>query len=130
MKKEDVPQEGGILGRWRRLNYAVGDGGGYETVQSVGSEVVNVTNGLAWELIREKENEAREKVMRGDESPLAFHMARAQMDAVLLAEYTGLSRRRVKKHLKPRGFSTLTEEELARYAEALEISPEELSHLE
>lgn len=130
LKKEDVPQESGILGRWRRLNYAVGEGGGYETVQSVGSEAVNVANGLAWELVRAREDEARERVKRGEESPLAFHMARAMMDAALAAQYTGISRRKVKKHLTPHGFSALTEEELARYAEVLELSVEDLLRLD
>jgi hypothetical protein len=43
-----------------------------------------------------------------------------------LSSYTGISKRHIKKHLKPENFNQLNEETLKKYASAFGISVEEL----
>ncbi|MBW6461199.1 MAG: helix-turn-helix domain-containing protein [Bacteroidales bacterium] len=52
------------------------------------------------------------------------------MDVSLLADYAGLSRWKVKKHLKPGRFARLKEDILQRYADIFEISLSELKNFE
>jgi len=48
------------------------------------------------------------------------------MNVALLAEYVEISKWRVKRHLKPRGFKKLKQDQLAAYAKVLGVSAEEL----
>lgn len=125
MRKEEVPQDAGVLGGEHELAYAVDEKGRYLGVQSSGWEPKNVANRLAWRVIEEAVEKTREEVRAGKSSPLAFYMARHQMGVSLLSNYTGFSKRTIKKHLSPEGFQRLTPEEIRRYADLLEISLEE-----
>jgi len=127
MKKQEVPQDKGLAGEMREITYAMNDNGEYELVPSYGWEVKTVPLKQAWEEILEGVQEVLDKVHSGKLSPLAYHMAAHQMDVKLLAKYAGLSRFRVKHHLKPRGFKRLKPELLQRYAQVFELGPEELA---
>ena len=126
MKREDVPQDGGKLGPYRRVHYAVGDDGKYEAVPSAGFEPVNVANDMAWEDFEKQKAETREKIRKGQASPLAWHMLNRLMDPPLLAQYAGFSRRQTERALTPKGFARLTDDEIARFAQALDTTPEAL----
>lgn len=126
MKEGDVPQDAGKLGGLKELTYVVSDGGAYTTAQSAGWSAKNVANDLAWEEIRRQVEAACREVRAGRRSPLAYHMARFQMTEGMLAEFTGFSRRRVRRHLEPDGWRALTPEEARRYAETFEIGEDEL----
>jgi hypothetical protein len=65
-------------------------------------------------------------VVANQASPLAYHMARNQMDVALLAQYMGLMRWRVKRHLKPRIFNKLPLNLLDRYASLLKVTVAQL----
>ena len=126
MKREDVPQDAGKLGELKELAYAVAGNGAYTTAQSAGWCAKNIANDLVWEELRRQLEDVVREVKAGRRSPLAYHMARFQMDENMLAEYSGFSRRMVRRHLVPEGFLKLGQDELRRYAESLNIGVDEL----
>ena len=68
----------------------------------------------------------RNQVLAGQLSPLAYHIESMFFSIGLLSSYTGISKRHIKKHLKPENFNRLDEETLKKYAFAFGISVEEL----
>ena len=71
----------------------------------------------------------RNQVLAGQLSPLDYHMQINLFDIKLLSSYTGISKRHIKKHLKPENFNKLDEEILKKYASAFGISVEELKNV-
>jgi len=129
MKKQEVPQHPGLFGGRRAVCYALDEGGGYVLAPTAGWNPVNLANRQAWEALARELVGIHGEARAGRLSPLAYHMARRQMDAALLARYTGLFRWRVRRHLRPAIFARLDRELLARYAEVLQLSVEELCRL-
>jgi hypothetical protein len=131
VKTKDVPQEQEktILAGYQRACYAVDEQGRYVVVGSVGWEVEQVVNGQANDEVRAAIAAALACARRGEVSPLAYHMARRQMDLGLLASYTGMSRLRIRWHLRPGPFARLPENILQRYAQAMQLSVAELRQL-
>lgn len=131
MKKEEVPQDDANMleGKFRVVKYALNEKGEYEKVPSVGWEPENTALEQAWDLIHEKVEAARQAVITGKLSPLAYHMEKNMMDAGLLGKHMGLPTRKVKRHLEPTGFATLDAATLQRYADALQLTVAELQHM-
>lgn len=129
MKVGDVPQEDSILEGHRRACYAVDDSGSYTVVASRGWEVEKIVNGVAVADLREELEQVRLRVVAGTASPLEYHMQRCQMTPAMLAANTHLWGWRVRRHLKPDVFTTLKPELLARYAEALRLTVEQLKQV-
>ena len=131
MKLEDVPQdlkyfEGTVI---RDIDYAVDSDGRYKAVQSDGWAPKNEALEVTLQAIDEECQEILEKVKAGKSSPLEYHAARGLMDAELLADYTGFSKRTVRKHFLPENFAKLDEETLSTYADVLRITVEELKSI-
>jgi hypothetical protein len=123
MKKKDVPQDKGLMeGRFEDVCYAVDENGNYVPVLSAGWEPKNAAMRQAWEVINEQVEEARRMVLIGKYSPIYYYMEKNMMDIRLLAEYMGLPKRKVKRHMKPSVFEKLDEEILKRYAEVFNIT--------
>ena len=131
MKKEQVPQdnEGLHEGKFRDLYYAVDDDGNYVAVHSTGWSPKNEAMKQAWEEINIKVDEARKKVINGELSMLAYHMEKNIMAIKLLSQYTGISRRKIRKHMKPDVFVNLETKVLQKYTDAFNISMEELTDI-
>lgn len=126
MKIKDVPQDPGIIEDYgHELCYAVDKKGAYDMVPSVGWEPKNIANQQAWEVIDKSIDQALDGIREGRLSPLAYYMAKHQMDVGLLAQYMGLFRWQVKRHLKPKVFRRLKESLLEAYAELFSISGSE-----
>jgi uncharacterized protein YejL (UPF0352 family) len=70
--------------------------------------------------------ELRQQVLNGEVSPLAYHICANSFSISMLSSYTGLSKRRIRKHLEPKNFNQLNEEILKKYSTAFEILVEEL----
>ena len=85
---------------------------------------------LAWEQVYEQAERNTQQVLDGKLSPIAFYMELNIMDVNILASYMGISKWKVRKHLKMKDFKKLKPEMLARYAEALNITPAELVDIE
>ena len=127
MEKDKVPQDEGITGGVsREVQYAVDEAGKYVKVLSKGWEPKNIVNELAWDDIQENIDVANEKIKSGKASPLLYFMEKSIMDVSLLANYIELPKWKVKKHLKPKGFKKLKQEQLESYAKIFEISVDDL----
>lgn len=128
MDKNQVPQDDENLleGKFAVVKYALDKNGKYVKVQSVGWEPENVALKQAWDVINEKVETARKKVLAGEASPLAYHIEKNMMDEKLVADYMGFSKGKVQDHLNPAVFSKLPSETLKSYADVFKISVEEL----
>lgn len=126
MLEKDVPQDVGMADGLKEVCYAVDEQGRYVLVPSAGWEPKNITNSQAWEVIEAELEAVRRQVVAGDLSPIAYFMTKNLMDVGLLAQYVGLWRWRVKRHLKPAVFKKLPPAVLARYAAVFAIPVEEL----
>jgi len=69
------------------------------------------------------------QILNGQLSPLAYHIQTNLFNINLLSSYTGISKRRIKKHLKPEIFNKLDKETLKNYASVFEITVEELKEI-
>ena len=128
MKVKEVPQDSRIyIGNlFSDMNYAVDDDGNYVPVFSEGWKVKNDALDIALDAVNEKCEEVRQQVLAGELSPLAYHLEKNIMEVSLFAKYTGVSKRTIKKHLKPENFKKLDDSVLLQYAETLRITVEEL----
>jgi hypothetical protein len=129
MRRRDVPQDGGLFGEWKEVSYAVDDDGEYALVPSAGWEPANIANHMAWDFIEEEVRAILAKVRAGKLSPLAYHMARHQMAPGLLADYAGLFRWQVRRHMKPAPFRRIPPALADRYAAIFGILKEELMRI-
>ncbi len=131
MEKEQVPQDDENLleGKFTVVKYALDKNGKYVKVPSVGWEPENVALKQAWEVINEKVKAAHKSVLSGEVSPLAYWIEKNMMDEKLVGEYMGFSKWKVKEHLNPQTFKTLSEDILKKYAETFKISVEALTKI-
>lgn len=128
MKAKDVPQDDAnmLQGKLREPIYSLDENGNYTTVQSVGWNPKNEVMKEAWDQVNEKVENARNKVLSGELSPLAYYIEKNIMDIGLVANYMGIWRWTVKRHLKPKIFAGLKEETLEKYARVFNITKEQL----
>jgi len=132
MKVEDVPQDlkydkSLVV---RDVNYAVDKDGHYTAVVSDGWEVKNDIMTAVWEEILEECEPVRQQVLQKKISPLAYHMKKNLQDVGMLAAYSGVPKRKIKKHLKYEEFFNLDTKMLEIYAEALRVTVEELKQVD
>jgi len=127
MKKEDIPQDDGALNKLtKEVVYAVDSSGNYTTELSTGWEVKAGALDLAWEDIQQRIAIAKQKVLNNEASPLLYFIELRLMDTAILSAYTGFWKWTIKQHLKPAVFKKLPEQKLKKYAEAFNVSVEEL----
>lgn len=130
MKKEDVPQDVSALGKiTKEVCYATDSEGKYTTELSKGWDVKITALDKAWEDIDHRIETARQKVLKGEASPLLFFMEKGIMDISLLADYTGFWQWQIKRHLKPEVFKNLSDKKLQRYAEVFNTSVDDLKNM-
>lgn len=130
MKKEDLPQDPSVLDKFTKdLCYVVDESGKYTTGLSRGWEVKAAALDLAWDDIKERTEQARQKAIKGEVSPLLFFMELKLMDLDTLASYVGLWKWQVKRHMKPSVFKGLSEKKLQKYAEVFEVSVADLKNV-
>jgi hypothetical protein len=130
MKRDQVPQDDEQLfeGRTREICYAVDDDGNYIQVLSTGWAPKNTALRQAWEAVNEDAQEVLRQVQEGTISPIAFFMTQGLFDIKLLADYTGFSKKKIKAHLSPQTFLLLDRETLQAYADAFNISVDDLKN--
>jgi hypothetical protein len=129
MKKKEVPQDEGLMeGRFEDVCYALDDNGNYVAVLSKGWSPKNEAMLQAWDVIHEKVENVRQEVLSGKISPIGYYMEKNLMDLKLLADYVGLPKRKVRKHLQPEKFAQLGDDILQRYADTFEIHLEDLKN--
>lgn len=127
MKKEEIPQDDGALNKLtKEVVYAIDSSGKYSTELSTGWEVKAKALDVAWEDIEKRIEDARQKVLRNEASPVLYFMELRLMDIGIVSAYTGFWKWTIKRHLKTAAFNKLPEEKLKKYAEAFNVSVEEL----
>ena len=128
MKKDNVPQDDSLLleGNTREICYAVDENGKYVKVLSTGWEPKDIALRQALDFIEERAKNSKEKIANNQLSPIGYYLEKRVMDIKLLSQYTNILRWRVKRHLKPRVFKKLSREILKKYADAFEITVDEL----
>lgn len=131
MKKENVPQDDLFShdGKFKEVTYAVAEDGSFEQVLTVGCQPKNAALKQAWEAANEQIIDVAEQVLAGELSPIAYFMEKNLMDLKVLSQYMGLSKRKVKKHLTPKGFSKIEQPQLLEYADLFRVSVEALQDL-
>jgi len=130
MKTTEVPQDPSALDKFTKdVMYVVDEGGNYTTNLSRGWEVKATALNLAWEDIEQRIAQAKQKVINGEASPVLFFMELRIMDPSIVAAYTGFWKWQVKRHMKPTVFKNLSDKKLQKYAEAFEVSIDDLKNL-
>ena len=132
MKKNEVPQDKSNLesANIKDMYYAVDENGEYTTELSTGWAPKTIALDNAIQDIEERVEEARAKVLNNKLSPIAYYMELHKMDLGILASYVGFWKWRVKRHFKPAVFKKLTPRTLQKYADAFDISIEELKKVD
>jgi hypothetical protein len=129
MKKNELPQDKSALENFtREVCYVKNNEGKYETDLSTGWETKKVALDKAWEDIEERIQDAKNKVISGEASPILYFMELKLMDLSVLSGYCGFWKWQIKRHMKPSVFNKLSEKQLNRYAEAFDISIDELKN--
>lgn len=127
MKKEEIPQDDGALNKLtKEVVYAVDKDGLYTTELSTGWNVKSTALDVAWDDIAQRIEYARQKVLRNEASPILYFIELRLMDIGILSAYTGFWKLTIKQHLKYSVFKKLSEKKLQQYADAFNVSVEEL----
>ena len=119
MKVKEVPQDGKRMLKTTLVHYAENDEGKFEKVPSNGWDPGYYAGYNLHQEFEELAEEAKERVKNGQSSPLEYFMYKASLDLDGLAQFTEIPKRKVKKHLTPRGFERLDDAILARYAHVM-----------
>ena len=127
MLDSEVPQEGNsTLGGHRKAMYARGADGKLHIVQSAGWEVEEIVTRQAVDDLLRLTEDARQRAQAGQTSPLEYHMYRVRMDVPLLAQASGIWQWRIHRHFRPTIFARLSPALLARYADAMGMTVEQM----
>ena len=126
MREKDVPQDPSYYKELERVCFALDEDERYVPAKSSGWEVERIATEQALLVLEAEVEAARQDVLAGKASPLAYHLAAHQMTPKLFAQHVGCGTWRIKRHLKPAVFAKLDAERLERYASCLDIRPEEL----
>ena len=127
MKKEEIPQDNGALNKLtKEVVYAVDKDGKYCSELSTGWDVKSTALDLAWNDIEQRIAKAKQQVLNNEASPILYFMELRLMDMGIVAAYTGFWKWTIKQHLKPAGFKKLTDKKLQQYADAFNVTVEEL----
>jgi len=127
MDVNDVPQEGNrTLGSHRKALYAKDANGRMVMVPSRGSEVDETVTMQAVHRLQALADDAKTRVRAGTSAPLEYWMYARRMDVALLSQTSGVWQWRIRRHFKPQRFEQLSPRILARYAQALGLTTEQL----
>ena len=129
MKKEHLPQDKSSLENFtREVVYVKNEDGKYETELSTGWETKTVALDNAWDEINRRTEEAKKECLGGKISPIGYYLELRLMDMPVLAGYTGFMKWQIKRHMKPRVFAKLSDKKLQKYADAFDITINELKN--
>lgn len=130
MKKQDIPQDESNLqsANMTEMLYVTDENNNYTTAQSIGWEAKKAALDESMELINERIEEARQNVANNLASPIVYFMELNKMDTQVLAAYVNMWQWTVKRHAKPKTFKKLSDSTLKKYADAFDISVDELKN--
>ncbi|NQU34726.1 MAG: hypothetical protein HQ521_15965 [Bacteroidetes bacterium] len=132
MKTTDVPQDDAnmLQGKLKEPLYSLDEDGNFTTILSVGWDPKNEVMQEAWDNVNMKIEQAKQDVVSGKLSPIAYYIEKNIMDVGLVASYMGIWKFRVKRHLKPKYFNKMSKDILEKYAKVFDITVEQLVNIE
>ena len=108
MKKEEIPQDDGALNKLtREVVYVVDSSGNYSTGLSTGWDIKTKALDAAWQDIEQRIENAKQKVLNNEASPVLYFMELRLMDIGIVSAYTGFWKWTIRQHLKPSVFKKL-----------------------
>ena len=126
MEIKDIPQDDSESYHGHlKVIYGTRDGR-YEAGTSSGWQDEAYATEMAVAELDEQTRTAREAVARGEYSSLYYHMFRFRHDEAGLAMAAGVWKWQLRRHLRPEIFAKLPDKTLQKYADALQISIDEL----
>jgi len=130
VKKQDIPQDESNLqsANMTEMLYVTDENNNYTTAQSIGWEAKKAALDESMELINERIEEAKQSVANNLVSPIVYFMELNKMDMQVLAAYVNMWQWTVKRHAKPKTFKKLSDSTLKKYADAFDISVDELKN--
>ena len=117
-------------GQSRELLYTYDEEGHYHRNVGFHGEPDRVILQQAWDHFSDRIEEARQRVIAGKASPIVYYMEKFLADPLNLSMMAGISIWRVKWHLRPGVFKRLSEKTLKKYADAFNISIDQLKKVE
>lgn len=128
MEKEQVPQDKNnyLDKNFKTVVYALDKDGKYTTVDSAGWEPENYAQKQAWDAINENIEQTKSRVIAGKLSPIAYFIEKDQYSLRRLAHLTGLTKRTIRKHMKPKNFAKIDHGALEIYAKAFKVPVEQI----
>jgi hypothetical protein len=117
-------------GQYRELLYSQYADGKFEKNVGYHDESDRIPLQQGWDMVNERIAEARQKVKAGEASPISYYMEKMMVTPLDLSMHAGIMVWRVKRHLKPKVFSRLSEKTLKKYAEAFNITIEQLKNVD
>lgn len=131
MKVNEIPQDNiRTLAGEKKLLYALDEEGRYTGATTTGWEVEETVLIDALEDYDRKAEEARQRVLKKQSSPIEYFMYMRRMDLTTLAQAMGLFRWQVKRHLKPGVFRRLDPALLQQYADLFRVPLPALTRFE
>ena len=88
-----------------------------------------IVNNASWDIVKERIKDAKDKVIAGELSPIAYYMQKCLTDIKTLSQYVGIATWRIKRHLKPARFNKLSDKVLQKYADFFTISIDQLKDI-
>jgi hypothetical protein len=112
------------------MHYSLDENGHYTHQLKANWGGKELTSTQSWDIVKERIHLAKEKVVKGEVSPIAYYMEKCLTDVKTLSLYIGFSKWKVKRHLSIKKFKKLDEKTLKKYADFFEISVEELKDID
>ncbi|MDC0932235.1 hypothetical protein OAR97_00155 [Arcobacteraceae bacterium] len=129
MKKVIIPQEENkTTNGQQKVMYASNEDGEFKTFK-YGSSVEEYATSLAVEEYNILMEKSKADILSGKSSPIEYFMYKNRMDIPTLASVVGKFQITVKRHCKNSIFKKLNQKTLIQYADAFDITIEELEGL-
>ncbi len=117
-------------GQSKELLYSYDKDGQFQRTVGFHGEPDRIILQQAWDHFNERIEDARQRVIAGKASPIVYYMEKFLADPLNLSMMAGISIWRVKWHMRPGVFKRLNEKTLKKYADAFNISIEQLKKVD
>ena len=117
-------------GQSKELLYSYDKDGQFKRTVGFHGEPDRIILQQAWDHFNDRIEDARQRVIAGKASPIVYYMEKFLADPLNLSMMAGISIWRVKWHMRPSVFKRLHQKTLKKYADAFNISIEQLKKVD
>ncbi|MEI6883182.1 MAG: hypothetical protein WCO02_01740 [Bacteroidota bacterium] len=118
------------FGQYRELLFSYDEKGNFQKSVGYHNNDERIVLQQAWDLFADRIEEARQKVLAGKASPIVYYMEKILADSMSLSMMAGVSIWKLKLHCKPYFFKRLGNRTLEKYAQAFNITIEQLKKID